>query len=258
MKYQYFYAFISVIVAILAGWQLYNYVKKCEKFAKLDISKSRLKKAWLVKLGEWMFGWLCIAFLGFCGLVCLKGVLYIAHINGWAELLPLVQLDIIMIIFMLFTRNCLTTLTIIIQIIEEIEVKWRDYFHLGLGYTIFLIVMGYPMFGLSFQIVIVFIVDLIIYIIYQLEWAIILESLKGIGIKTTMSGGRYKILRVIFCMVPPINTDRNALPYRSNPGSLGPAKFRLSELLNDSVPFPSNQSKIPIFEHNPRDLQVNT
>ena len=203
-----------------------------------------------------MFGWLCIAFLGFSALVCMKGVLLIAHINGWAELLSLVQLDISIIIFMLFTRNCLTTLTIIIQIIEEIEVKWRDYFHLGLGYTIFLIVMGYPLFDHWFQIV--FIVDLIIYIIYQLEWAIILESLKGIGIKITISGGRYKILRVILCMVPPITTDPNALPYRSNPGSLGPAKDRLSELVKDSVPFPSNQSKIPSFGYNPGDLEVRT
>jgi len=165
-----------------------------------------------------MFGWLCIAFLGFSALLCMKGVLFIAHINKWVEWLPLLQLDLTMIIFMLFTRNCLTTLSIIIQMIEEIQVKWRDYFHLGSGYTIFLIVLGFPMFDHSIHInvYIVFIVDFIIYIIYQLEWAIILESLKGIRINITRSGGRDKILRVILCMVPPITPGPSGVPDVTN------------------------------------------
>ena len=185
-NHPYIFASIVIFLTILTSWQLWKYVKECEKFAKLDIIKARLKKPWIVNLANWLFGWLCIAFSGYCTLLFVKIIGYTAYMKGESgvELLSLIQLDISIIIFMIFTRNCLTTLTIIIKFIQGTEINWKEYISLIIGFIVlsFLIVSVIGQYyHLNIQIIlIVFIIDSIASIIYELNLGLFLSYLKEI------------------------------------------------------------------------------
>jgi hypothetical protein len=185
-NHPYIYACLVILLSILTSWQLWKYITECEKFAKLDFIKARLKNPWIVNFASWIFGWLCIAFSGYCVLLFVKIISYIAYMKGelGVELLSLIQLDISIIIFMLFTRNCLTTLTIIIKFIQGTEINWKEYISLIIGFIVlsFLIVSVIGQYyHLNIQIIlIVFIIDSIASIIYELNLGLFLSYLKEI------------------------------------------------------------------------------
>jgi hypothetical protein len=194
-NHPYIFASIVILLSILTSWQLWKYVIECDKYAKLDIIKARLKKPLIVNFANWLFGWLCIAFSSYCTLLFVKIIGYIAYMKGESgvELLSLIQLDISIIIFMVFTRNCLTTLTIIIKIIEETEINWKEYISLIIGFialSLLIITVIGQYYHFNIQILlIVFIIDSIAFIISELNLVLLLSFLKEIiGVPWVKSG----------------------------------------------------------------------